>query len=252
MAFDKPFKDYFSTASHNYAVFRPDYPNELYDFLIKRVHHREVAWDCATGNGQAACKLADYFNYVIATDASIAQIKTAIPKPNVSYVVSTAENTPIIPSSIDMITIAQAMHWFNFDAFFTEVRRVLKPQGIIAAWCYGLLRTNDVKIDSLMHQYYFETLSSYWPPERHYIDEAYQTIDFPFERIEAPVFEIVKELDLAHFIGYLETWSAHHAYLKQNGSDPLDLIRPSLLSAWGDPTSKKRIVWPIFLLVGRA
>jgi ubiquinone/menaquinone biosynthesis C-methylase UbiE len=244
------FQDLFSQHAAAYAAYRPDYPSALFSYLAKLAPSHELAWDCGTGNGQAAVALADYFTQVIATDPSEQQIKAATSKKNISYRVMPAEQTNLEDQSIDLITVAQALHWFKFAEFYQEVNRVLKPNGILAAWCYSLGRVNPA-VDKIIDKFYDEITKPYWVFERHYIDENYKTIPFPLHKLTPPQFHIKKNWDLAQFTAYLNTWSAVKIGIKQTGHNPLELINSELQTAWGDPQQTKLIHWPIHLLVGK-
>lgn len=246
-------KDYikhFGQQSENYLLFRPNYPTVLYEYLSNLAPEHQNAWDCGTGNGQAALALAPYFKQITASDINQAQLDLAPKNEKIRYICCTAENTPILAHSIDLITIAQALHWFNFDLFYQEVRRVVKPTGIIAAWCYSLGKINTV-LDEVVTKLYGDILGDeYWPAERRYIDEEYRTIPFPFTKLSTPSFAIEKELDFAQFLGYLNTWSAVKEYQQRNKLNPINLIFKELEAIWGDPKQHYCLRWPIHLLVG--
>lgn len=242
--------DHFGTKSDEYQLYRPDYPKELYQYLAGLVAKRDLAWDVGTGNGQAAVQLAPYFKQVIASDVNQSQLDHAQKVENVHYYCWPAETTGLPDSSVDLITIAQALHWFDFNNFYKEVKRVAKYSAIIAAWCYSLGSVNRI-IDPVIEHLYFEILgSTYWPKERRYIDEEYQTIPFPFDKVNPPEFRIKKEIDFVQFMGYLNTWSAVKEYQQMNQENPINLIFPALQKAWGDPTAKRIITWPIHLIAG--
>ena len=243
------FKDHFSHHAIDYARYRPDYPAELFEFLASVVKQHDLAWDCGTGNGQAALQLAGNFDRVIATDPSEKQIQNALPHEKISYVVATAEATSIPAGSVDLITVAQALHWFDFESFYREVLRVLKPQGILAVWCYGLTRINPT-VDGIVQHYYKDVIGPFWPPERRYIDEEYRTVPFPFAEIPAPAFQMQAEWNLNDFTGYLRTWSATQRFQKQLAQDPLDVIYSLLAKAWGPVDARLAIRWPIYLRLG--
>lgn len=242
--------DHFAEKSNQYLVFRPDYPTILFDYLASLVKEHDLAWDCGTGNGQAAFALANYFTKVVATDINQEQLTVAPKKNNISYVCCPAEKTQILNNSVDLITVAQALHWFDFSAFYTEVQRVAKPEGVFAAWCYSLGSINS-KIDSLIKKLYVEILGdTYWPAARKYIDEKYITIPFPFVKLATPQFYIKKSLDYSELLGYLQTWSAVKEYQRRVQQNPIDLILDDLKKAWGDQQKEQVMHWPIHLLVG--
>lgn len=242
-------KDNFSTQAAEYAIYRPTYPDNLYDFLFKLVSHKDAAWDCATGNGQVASVLAQHFQHVYATDISEKQLSQALPLPNVVYKVESSDQVKVTDQSFDLITVAQAIHWFNFDAFYNEVKRTLKPNGIIAVIGYGLMSI-DKKVDQVIYKLYEEILGKYWDSERRYIEEGYKTIPFPFEEIVAPHFQIKTNWNFNQMIGYLNTWSSLQHYKKANDRNPLEYVLTELKEAWGDD-AEKDVRFPVLLRVGK-
>ena len=242
-------KDNFSLRSDAYAKFRPVYPKELYDFLLPLIKIKQIAWDCGTGNGQVARELAKHFHTVHATDLSEKQISNATQAKNIFYKVESAEHTQFPDKTFDMITVAQAIHWFDFDAFYKEVKRVAKPDSILAVIGYGLM-TIDEATDKVVNYFYKDVTNPYWDKERNYIDEHYQTIPFPFEEIPAPQFFITVEWNLEQLTGFLFTWSAVQHYIKANENNPVDLIYDDLKKAWKEDTIKK-INFPVLLRVGK-
>ncbi|MHB8534281.1 MAG: class I SAM-dependent methyltransferase [Sulfuricaulis sp.] len=247
---NREFKDHFSRHAGEYARYRPDYPPDLFEFLAQSARRHELAWDCATGNGQAALGLSAYFDRVIATDASAPQVQNAARHEKVSYFTAPAEQSDLPSHSVDLITVAQALHWFRFEPFYQEARRVLRPDGIIAVWCYGLSRVTPA-VDKVVHHYYTNVVGSCWPPERRYIDEKYQTIPFMFTEMPAPEFHMKAEWNLDEFMGYLHTWSATQRFQQKNEQNPLDMIRRALVGAWGAPNARLAVRWPIYLRLGR-
>ena len=241
-------KDLFSTQSKSYAAFRPTYPKTLYDFIMKHVKQHDVAWDCACGNGQVAKDLAERFDKVYATDHSANQVANAVKKGNIVYSVSPAEKTSFNDHQFDLITVGQAIHWFDIPAFFTEVRRVSKPGGVIATWGYGLLSIGD-QIDPIIHHFYTQVMGPYWDNERKLIDDEYKTIEFPFEKIEVPPFEFSFEWTLDELQGYLSTWSSVQKYIKQHQSDPVAPLIDDVRRVWGE--GRKKVSFPLFVLMGR-
>ena len=244
------FEDHFSKQSGLYAQYRPQYPDEIYAYLASITPGHSLAWDCGTGNGQAAIGLARYFDKVHATDASAEQIALAYVHDKVDYRVEPAEQVSLNVSSVDLVTVAVAIHWFNFDEFYREVKRVLKPDGIIAAWTYNLTEISP-EIDQLIDQYYIEILNGYWPERIHYLAEQYRTIPFPFEEIVPPSFVMEINWNLIQLAGFLDSWSATQRYKAQNGDHPLELIWPELVSAWGDESKTRLICWPLHFRIGR-
>ncbi|MEO8289157.1 MAG: class I SAM-dependent methyltransferase [Chloroflexota bacterium] len=245
------FKDYFSAQADEYARRRPNYPPDLFEYLASLTAVRDLAWDCGTGNGQAAVGIAPYFERVIATDPSPDQLRNAFQHPGVTYTQATAEESGLQSASVDLVTVAQAVHWFDLDRFYTEVKRVLKPGGVCAIWCYILCRISP-ELDIIIDRFYFETVGPYWPRERAIVDDGYASLHFPFDAIEAPDFAIELEWELEDLIGYLGTWSPVRRYIEANGHDPIAIIADSLRSAWGNPTERRRVVWPVKMRVGRS
>jgi ubiquinone/menaquinone biosynthesis C-methylase UbiE len=242
------FKDHFSGQAANYAKFRPRYPREMFDYLGTITPTREIVWDCATGNGQAAVELANVFDHVIATDASESQIANAEPHPRVAYKAAPAEQSDLRSGKFDLVMVAQALHWLNHGQFYPEVRRVLKENGVFAASAYNLLRT-DKPVKEIVKRYYYEIVGPYWPPERALI-EQFEEIPFPFPERETPEFEIVAHWNLDHLVGYLRSWSSTQRFIAATNRNPLDQIASDLEKAWGDGQKTRRIVWPLVLRVG--
>jgi SAM-dependent methyltransferase len=242
------FKDHFSTQSADYAKFRPRYPQELFEYLGSIAASRQLAWDCGTGNGQAAVGLASVFDRVIATDASKKQIANAQSHKIVEYRIAPAENSGIGPETIDLIMVAQALHWFDLDRFYAEARRVLKPKGVVAASAYNLL-TTEPAIDEVVNRYYYEVVGPFWPPERGLV-EQFANLPFPFHQIDPPKFEITAQWNLEHLVGYLRTWSSTQRFIAAKGSDPLEQITDQLRSVWGTPEQTRRATWPMTLRIG--
>jgi len=244
------FKDHFSTQADDYTRYRPGYPSELFAWLAAQAAGRETAWDCGCGNGQASVGLTPYYRRVLATDPSRQQIDNARPHEQISYRVATAEESGLEDGSIDLVLVAQALHWFDFDRFYAEVRRVIRPGGVLAAVSYGELRVEGAP-DSVVSHFYHRIVGPYWPPERKYVDEGYAGIPFPFPRLDAPPFAMQADWNLEQLLGYLGTWSAVKEYKLQQGSDPRELLMEELRAAWGDAEQTRRISWPLTLLVGR-
>jgi SAM-dependent methyltransferase len=245
-----PFKDYFSGHAGDYAAFRPHYPPDLFAWLAEQTPGHALAWDCGCGNGQAAVLLADYFTSVFATDPSAEQIAHAQLHPRVTYRVEAAEKSSLANASVDLITVAQAMHWFDMPAFFREVQRVLRPGAVLAVWAYGVHHL-EPELDRIVDHYYRDIVGPYWPPERNHIDQEYRTIPFPYPERPTPSFVMTHDWTLAQLLGYIRSWSATKQYEKRVGGNPLEQILPDLERAWGDPQMPRRITWPVYLKVGR-
>lgn len=242
-------KDNFSTQSDLYLKFRPTYPQDLFEFLNTVVRSHGTALDCATGNGQLAIGLSPYFNQVIATDISETQLKEARPADNIIYKLEEAEHTSFSENSFDLITVAQAIHWFDFTAFYAEVQRIIKTGGILAVVGYGLIHVNAV-VDKVIAKLYSEILGPYWDKERKYIDQHYKTIPFPFEELLAPDFINEYEWTFEQLIGYLQTWSAVKHYTGQHQENPVDILRAELWEAWKEDDIKK-VSFPLLIRIAR-
>jgi SAM-dependent methyltransferase len=244
------FKDYFSKQASAYTKYRPLYPTALFEYLAGLSKGHERAWDCATGSGQAALGLTPYFDEIIATDASKKQITNAIEHSKITYVVAPAEKTEIEFNSLDLIVVAQALHWFDRDRFYAEARRVSKQGGILAVWSYSLLRISPA-IDELLDDFYTDVVGPFWPPERKLVDDKYQSIRFPFQELPVPTFSMEAKWGLEHLLGYLGTWSAVQNFKDKHNADPIEIIIKDLRRTWGRPQDEKEINWPIHMRVGR-
>lgn len=242
-------KDNFSKSAEYYANYRPLYPTPLYEYIMNLCEHKVAAWDCGTGNGQVAMELSKYFQRVYATDISEEQIQNAFWDDKISYNVEAVESCTSSDRSFDLIVAAQSIHWFNFDQFYTQVRRTLRPKGLIAIIGYDLIQI-DEPMNSIISDLYLNILGPYWDQERKYLDEKYQTIPFPFNEIESPSFTIELEWSLEQLIGYLQSWSAVQHYITEKKVNPIQEIQQKLAKAWGKD-KKKKIEFPVFLRLGK-
>lgn len=244
------FPDLFSRQASSYAAARPTYPDALYQFMVALTPAHRLAWDCATGNGQAARDLARYFDRVIATDASAEQIANAMPVRNVEYRVAPAETSGLPDGAIDVVTVAQALHWLDHDRFAAEVRRVTVPGGVVAAWCYGACHAGS-DIEALLREFEEEIVGPFWHPGRRWVDEGYRTIPFPFDEVPTPTFELRVRWSLSQLREYLGTWSAVAAYRRERGEDPVAPVMERIAIFWGPSDTPREITWPLGLRVGR-
>lgn len=272
----KDFIDHFAAVSSGYAAFRPSYPAALFSWLASVAPGRQRAWDCATGTGQSACALAEHFEEVIATDASASQLAAARPQPRVRYRLASAEGSGLAAAGIDLVCVAQALHWFDTPRFFAEVERVLRPGGVLAAWCYGLASVagdaaegqavegqavedqavggqavGGQAVDALLQHFHHHTVGPFWPPERTLVENGYRDLSLPFPALPAPSFPMTTDWSLEQLLGYLATWSACARYRAERGSDPLEQIREPLMAAWGDGAVPRRLHWPLHLKAAR-
>jgi len=244
------FADHFSGHAPDYARFRPDYPPRLFSYLAEVSPGRRAAWDCGTGNGQAALGLARHFERVFATDPSEKQLAQARTHRRVAYSVAAAEDSGLPDGSVELVTAAQAAHWFDRDRFWSESRRVAVKGGVVAIWCYDLLRIAP-EIDAVIRHLYSDIVGSYWPPERVLTEERYRTIGFPFPELEPPPLRMSKRWTLPDLLGYLHTWSSVQRYMAACGEDPVEAVRLDLARVWGPAEQARRAVWDLALRVGR-
>jgi ubiquinone/menaquinone biosynthesis C-methylase UbiE len=244
------FPDHFSDHADCYEAHRPTYPEALFGYLASLTPAHGLAWDCATGNGQAALGLTLHFDAVIATDASLSQLALAPAQEQILYVLALADRTPLPDRSVDLVTVATAFHWLDPPRFYAEVRRVAKPDGILGVWGYKMPKVTP-EVEAVVQRLDTETLRRFWLPETRLAVEGYRTIPFPFDEIDTPPFRMTHEWDLDRLMGFLATWSASLRYLTQTGRDPIDEIRDELAGAWGDPQQERQVTWDLFMRVGR-
>lgn len=242
-------KDNFSSQSDQYALYRPTYPASVYPFLLSLVKCNICAWDVGTGNGQVAVELAPFFEKIIASDISSAQLQVAPSVSNVEYIVCRAESTPFQSNSFDLITVAQAIHWFNFDQFYNEVKRVAKPDALLVVMGYGNIKVSPA-VDEVINHLYKNITAPYWDNERTYLDENYTTIPFPFNEIIPPPFSMDLKWSIDSLKGYLNTWSGLKHCVRITGRDPISEINDDLLKAWGDD-AEKTVSFPFLLRIAK-
>jgi SAM-dependent methyltransferase len=245
------FWDAFSEQAATYAAYRPHYPEALFEALEVRAPSLETAWDCGTGNGQAALGLAKYFDTVYATDVSKEQIAHALPHPKVRYSVAPAEASGLEDASVDVITVAQALHWFDLELFAEECARVGKPGALLAAWAYAFHRSGDAVLDRLILKIGQEILDPHWHDTVRHIWDGYARLEMPFQQLNVPQLNLSVEWSLPEFIGYMSSWSATPAYKRVHGRHPAEAVGDELLRAWGDPSQKRLLEAPLVLKVMR-
>ena len=241
----------FSTVAREYANFRPGYPPELFAWLARVSPSREAVWDCGCGSGQASVPLAEHFAVVHATDVAPEQIAAAKPHAGVRYSVTPAGHSGLPARSVNLVTVAQALHWFDVAAFFAEARRVARPGALLAVWNYPRPQFVDAELDRRFFAFYSRVVGPYWPPERRHIEAGYKTLPFPFEEVEAPEFGIELHWNLDQVAGYVSSWSATARYRQALGTDPVPLLRESIEPAWPAGAASVPIRMPIGLRVGR-
>lgn len=239
-------KDNFSKQAQYYARFRPHYPKELYEYLYSQLSHFNTAWDCGTGNGQVASVLSDKFNKVYASDISKNQLSKAVPRENIEYFIAPAEQTNIPSGTVDLITVAQALHWFDSEHFFKEVKRVSQPHGMLSYWGYNLLQINE-HIDPLIKDFHDHVLNMYWDDERKILLDEYESIKFPLINKKKVRFNYQVKWTIDELEGYLNSWSALQSFIRQNNNNPIPVLIQQLTRRWA---GKMTITFPVFLIHG--
>ena len=246
----RKFEDHFSAKAETYIRHRPAYPDELFAYLVSLSPHRHLAWDCGTGNGQAALGLADFFRRVVATDASTDQIALAPSRKGIEFRIARAEEAGLESHTVALVTVAVAVHWFDLDKFYAEVRRVLSPGGVLAVWCYPLPEIAPA-VDRILDGYLRETLSGYWPDGFRYVLDGYRSLPFPFDEVRPPSFSMETSWSAADIMGFLQSWSGTTNFERQRGFNPVEQIRPSLIEAWGAEVESRSLRWKLFLRIGQ-
>jgi len=244
------FKDHFSTRSADYALYRPTYPAELAERLAALAPGRELALDCGCGAGQLSVLLADVFAQVVATDASAQQLANASPHPRVAYRHAPAEASGLADASVDLLTVAQAAHWFELDAFYAEARRVLRTDGVIALITYGIIEA-DGEVGAALSRFYFDVIGPFWPPERRHVETGYRSLPFPFAELEPPQLAMRANWTLEQLLGYVDTWSAVRVAEATLGRAPYESFAEALRALWGAPDQPREIRWPLSMRIGR-
>jgi len=241
----------FSTVAREYANFRPGYPPELFAWLARISPARDVVWDCGCGSGQASVALAEHFDVVEATDVAPEQIAAARAHPRVHYSVAPAERSGLQSRSVALVTVAQALHWFDATAFYAEVARVARPGALLAVWNYPRPKFQDAELDRRFLHFYSDVVGPYWPPERRHLEAWYCTLPFPFEELETPQFSVEHSWSLEHVLGYVSSWSATVRYRQALAADPVPLLRDALAAAWPAQGAGVPVIMQVNLRVGR-
>jgi SAM-dependent methyltransferase len=244
-------QDHFSGCASQYAAFRPRYPQALYQWLATTAPTRERVWDCACGNGQASADLAEHFKEVIATDLSAEQVAHAAPHDRVAYRVAVAEASGLPSAEFDLVTVAQALHWFDLNRFYAEVRRVLRPDGVLAVWCYGECDIPAAFGAAHLQHFYQQVIGPYWQPERHLVETGYRTMRFPAPELAVPDVTMIFDWSLNDLMGYVSSWSATARYIKERGTDPVPALQSAMAPHWGDPSVRRTLRWPLSVRAAR-
>jgi SAM-dependent methyltransferase len=246
----KRFQDHFSKQAGEYALYRPQYPGELFGYLASISPGHQLAWDCGTGSGQAARELVRHFKRVVATDASANQLAQAYNHERIDYRIERVEDASLENHTVDLVTVGIAVHWFDLEVFYEAVRRILVPDGILAVWTYHLPVVKP-DIDRVLAHYYHNVLAGFWPQQIRYVEERYQTLPFPFETFQPPAFAMQADWNLEQIVGFLESWSATQKYQQARNQHPVSIIWSDLSTAWGKPSQRRTIRWSLYLKVGR-
>jgi SAM-dependent methyltransferase len=242
--------DLFGDRAEDYARHRPTYPEALFDHLERLAPSRARAWDCGAGSGQSSLSLARRFDHVFATDSSVRQLVRAAGNPRLHVVAAAAEAAPFRDRSVDLITVSAAVHWFDRPRFYSEVARVARPGAIVAVWSYyaSLIKPG---VDELIIRFGEEVVGSHWPPGFSSNRNGYRDLDFPFESLTWPKVEAEGRMRLEDLLAYMRTWSASQAYEREKGVNPVEIIRPEMTRAWGDPAVERAVRWPLHGAIGR-
>jgi ubiquinone/menaquinone biosynthesis C-methylase UbiE len=243
--------DHFSQVAGAYAQRRPRYPKELFSYLAGLVSGHSLAWDCAAGSGQATLSLARHFQRVVGTDLSAAMLAQAPEHTRIEYRVAPAHVSGLQPKSADLITVAQALHWLDLAEFYAEVDRVLRPDGVLAVWTYGIQVLDDEALNRILERFYHEVIGPYWAPERRHVEAGYRTLEFPYPELDSPTFEMEQHWSLDDLVGYVGTWSATQLFRQTTRSDPIPGLARELEPWWGNPEAARLVRWPLSMRIGR-
>ena len=243
--------DLFASVACEYANFRPGYPAGLIEWLARESPARHAVWDCGCGSGQASVALAEYFDEVFATDVAPEQVTAARMHPRVRYSVAPAERSGLPDASVDLVTVAQALHWFDVGKFYEEARRVARPGALLAVWTYPRPEFIEPELDRVFHHFYSSVVGPYWPPERKHVEARYESLPFPAGEIAHPPFALELRWNFEQVLGYVSSWSATARYRKETGANPLPLLRDSLRAAWPEDLPVKSLRMPLVLRVAR-
>lgn len=239
----------FSDKSDLYASARPHYPADVFDYLANLCSETQLAWDCGCGSGQAAIDLVTRFGSVYASDVSKEQIANAKQHPRIDYNVTSSECTEILDKSVDLVCVAQALHWFDYATFWPEVTRVLKPGGLFSAFAYKL-PSIDSQIDKLIQQQIMEVIEPYWAPQNQLIADDYRDITFPFKKIDAPKFHMQTNWNLDELFAVIHTFSATRRCMDKLGDAFFKQAYLATKEKWGNQQTKRKIDFDFVFYVG--
>ena len=243
-------QSYFDFSSDVYSKGRPTYPPELYLWLSNQVKNQQCVWDCACGTGQVSIDLAAYFEQVEATDISESQIAEAIPHRKVNYKVSPSEVCEYPDQHFDAICVGQALHWFDLEKFWPEVKRTLKPGGIFACWGYSWLSVCP-EIDDIINSQIMSKLKPHWPAQNRTLWNQYDDVTFPLEMLDVPEFELTFKWNAYRLFDYMQTWSAIRALEHEDATQVLADAWDAIIKVWQEPLEKREVTIPFFVKAGR-
>lgn len=235
----------FSGVSEEYAASRPLYPPELFEWLASCVHHREAAWDAATGNGQAALGLATHFTRVIATDVSPSQVQYAKQHPRIEYRVAPAEASGLAADSVDLVVAAAAIHWFDLDRFYMEVDRVVRRGGLLAAWTYHVAHVGP-PLDRVLWPFYRDVVARHFAPGARMVDACYEGLTLPGKQLPAPTFRVSVRWSADEVLRFVRTWSGVQSYMVATKKDPVAQIARAVRDVFGGD-SVQEVSWPLYI-----
>lgn len=244
---------HFGGHASEYAKYRPSYPETLFETIFRTVQNKGLAWDCGTGNGQVAVRLGEDFQKVHATDINSRQLEEAREHPRVSYLCSPAHHSELEDHSVDLVTVASAVHWFDIEAFYGEVQRVLKTDGILALWTYAPELLGPAPLAEVVRSLAQETFLDDWPEGIEWVSRHYADLPFPFQEIPCPKIDYPLQWDFDSLAGWVQTWSAFNRHKARTGIDLGDYVKESLREVW--PGSIDQVVnldFPLYVRVGRA
>ncbi|MEZ5331935.1 MAG: class I SAM-dependent methyltransferase [Thermoanaerobaculia bacterium] len=240
----------FSPVAREYARSRPGYPEALFTHLAALVDRRELAWDCATGSGQAAHGLAPLFARVVATDVSAAQLEHARPGDRIEYRRAAAEASGLTAASVDLVTVAAAIHWLDLSAFGAEVERVARPGGVVAAWTYHVAIV-DPPFDEVFSRFYWQVARPWFSDRVRLVDDRYEGLELPGTPLPSAVFRAEARWSLATLREFVRTWSGTRSLLADGHGELVAELDRELGALWGDPTAERTLRWPLFLRAAR-